>query len=589
MKNPLKATQTKLSFDIRTDVGRVRMENEDSFGFHIPRRAESLSARGTVVAIADGMGGQAGGKTASEMVLDRVISSYFQNSNEDDIPSIFTRSINRINCEVRLRGEAEAKLKGMGSTITLAVIRGREIFLAHVGDSRAYMIRDRMIKQITRDHAWVAEMVMKGEMTTEQAKKHPCAGILTKSVGQKEDLEPDIYRESLASNDIIVLCTDGLYSMVEDEEIRKIAENHSPSLACERLIELANRRGGDDNITVAVIHIRSVEGEPLNVLEIARPSPQKLALYLATLMLVAGIAFSLHYLNREEVTLQGVSVDRVLHHNGFAMRTDLALNRGGDSLYVLEDKKVKCFDASSGKQVFVIESPSISYDPVAIEISREGNLLVLDKAKGRIIALDPQGKLIGLLFLPYGPFPERDKLESAGILNNPIDLFVSEDGSIYVNDTDELKVLSPNGAYDPKNTIGISSLKAPVFFIWDGKLAYLKQGRIATVSGGKEIVLTPPPPQLLQVAAVCGEFLALSNQGIILYDSLGHWKRGLSYQFGRSVKLTESSNGAVYFLNVDGSVGRIHLLRTGWNIVANAVKYRLIHFRKKSDSDGVDR
>jgi serine/threonine protein phosphatase PrpC len=164
---------------------------------------------------------------------------------------------------------------GMGTTLTATVIREDMLTIAQVGDSRAYLIRDGQINQVTDDHSWVAEQVRIGAMTLEEAQASPFRNIITRSIGTSSNVEPDITTHELRVGDIIVLCSDGLSGHLDMNEIRNMALEHSPSIAAMRMVEEANERGGRDNITVMVMSIRALipygrteaeyEAEPVEV------------------------------------------------------------------------------------------------------------------------------------------------------------------------------------------------------------------------------------------------------------------------------------------------------------------------------------
>lgn len=252
-----------LRFAVKTDLGRIRENNEDKSDFYEPIDPTILAARGAFYAVADGMGGHAAGQIASEIALKSVISNFYD-SPTDDIPTSLLESISAANETVHNVAVMVPERQGMGTTLTSAVFSEDRVYVAHVGDSRAYLLRDGAIRQVTLDHSWVAEQVRAGVLTLEEAESSPYKNVITRALGTQESVEPEVFIEEARAGDIWVLCSDGLTGHVEDDEIRAIAASQPPSEAARQLIELANARGGRDNITVFVILVQ----------ELARVIPQ---------------------------------------------------------------------------------------------------------------------------------------------------------------------------------------------------------------------------------------------------------------------------------------------------------------------------
>ena len=148
-------------------------------------------------------------------------------------------------------------MRGMGTTVVIALIRGPRAFIGSVGDSRAYLVRDGALRQLTSDHTLVNEQVRAGALSTQEARRHPARNILTRAVGSQEDVEPDLVEQDLRPGDTLLLCSDGLTTMVEDADILKTVLAHAddPKAACRALIDLANERGGDDNVTAVLARV----------------------------------------------------------------------------------------------------------------------------------------------------------------------------------------------------------------------------------------------------------------------------------------------------------------------------------------------
>jgi len=243
----------RVSAGVRSDVGRVRRRNEDAYLVQDP-----------VYAVADGMGGHRGGDVASTMSLEALEAADIAGRGA---PAL-TAAIRTANRAVLERGEADRELSGMGTTITAVLVQGDRAHLAHVGDSRAYLFRDGALRQLTEDHTMVQEMVRRGQLTPAQADNHPQRSIITRALGAEGDLDVDELAVDLRPGDRLLLCSDGLSGMVSDAAIAgALTEAADPQAACDRLVEMANEAGGDDNITAVVIEalradvVGAVEGD----------------------------------------------------------------------------------------------------------------------------------------------------------------------------------------------------------------------------------------------------------------------------------------------------------------------------------------
>jgi serine/threonine protein phosphatase PrpC len=245
-----------------SDVGRKRRHNEDYVGFYEPGRPADLEAHGRLYVVADGVGGAAAGEVASEYVVKKIIHAYYQNPG-GELGARLQKAIEEANADVFAQNLSRADHREMATTVVAAVIRGDELVVANVGDSRAYIVRDKTIEQITEDHSLVAEMISDGSITAEQAETHPYRNVILRSVGAHETVQVDLFFRELAPNDILILCSDGLTHHVSDQELADAACAYPPAEATRRLVALANERGGEDNITVGIIHVSNslVQGE----------------------------------------------------------------------------------------------------------------------------------------------------------------------------------------------------------------------------------------------------------------------------------------------------------------------------------------
>ncbi|MGD8626343.1 MAG: Stp1/IreP family PP2C-type Ser/Thr phosphatase [Anaerolineae bacterium] len=236
-----------------TDVGRARPHNEDYVDCRIPPDPQQLARRGSIFLVADGMGGHQAGEVASRGAVEAVMENYFADASHD-VPTSLVRAFRYANQKLHAQAQADSSKGGMGTTLVAAVVLGRKVYVANVGDSRAYLINRTGITQITEDHSWVEEQVRAGLLTMEQARRHPQRNLVTRALSSKPSVEVDLFEGEINAGDTILLCSDGLTGRVEDAEIAAIVRQHPPHQAAEKLVALANERGGNDNITVLVVN-----------------------------------------------------------------------------------------------------------------------------------------------------------------------------------------------------------------------------------------------------------------------------------------------------------------------------------------------
>lgn len=236
-----------------TDVGLVRNNNEDSF-------FKSTDFDFPLFIVADGMGGHNAGETASKMAVEIIKQYFIENNNSlnsgQKLIDIIKNSIKDANESIYKFSKTDDIYSGMGTTITLAYILKEDIYIGHVGDSRAYLIQDNSICQITEDHSLVQELVKSGSITIEEGKTHPQRNMITRAAGTSEDIEVDIIIKEYIKGDIFFICSDGLSNMISDTEIKNTFNKKSSiKNACEDLINKAKENGGRDNITVIAIEL----------------------------------------------------------------------------------------------------------------------------------------------------------------------------------------------------------------------------------------------------------------------------------------------------------------------------------------------
>jgi len=231
-----------------TDRGRVRPNNEDSL-----YADEGLG----LFIVADGMGGHRAGEVASRMAVEG-LSSFIRERlspflSPEETRKLLLEAVLAVHETIREAARKERGLRGMGTTVSLALLKDGGVWLVHVGDSRMYLVSERGIEQLTEDHSVAAQMAKAGMIAPEEAKTHENRHLLTQAVGSSPFIIPDVDFRPWRAGECLVLCSDGLTEMVEEEEIRAAVLGRSPEEACARLVALANERGGVDNVTVIVL------------------------------------------------------------------------------------------------------------------------------------------------------------------------------------------------------------------------------------------------------------------------------------------------------------------------------------------------
>ncbi|HET7558943.1 MAG TPA: Stp1/IreP family PP2C-type Ser/Thr phosphatase [Limnochordia bacterium] len=225
-----------------SDIGRVRQKNMDAVLVVPP-----------VFAVADGMGGMPAGEVASNLALESI---KFQLTRPPRTAAELRQALETANRDVLAAAEQKPEWLGMGTTLTALVIQPTRTLIAHIGDSRAYLLRGGRLKQLTADHSYVAELVRQGQLTAGEARLHPHRNMLTRALGNQPEIAVDTGSHPLKPGDALILCTDGLTGLLSDGEIAETADRApSAQAAAERLVEAANARGGPDNITAVVVRL----------------------------------------------------------------------------------------------------------------------------------------------------------------------------------------------------------------------------------------------------------------------------------------------------------------------------------------------
>lgn len=242
-----------LIYGANTDVGRKRNSNQDMY--YVSNDAEY-----PVFLVADGMGGHNSGEVASEMCKNYIVDYIAENKGDlkkdREILKVLKGSVETANTNIYLKSQSEEKLNGMGTTVTLSYILDGDIYLAHVGDSRAYLLSKSKLKQLTEDHSYVNELLKIGSISEEEAKNHPKKNMITRAVGSSSVLEVDTYKYNGKKNDILILTSDGVTNHVTNDLLVDVFDK-SDNLqeSCDQIIDLANKNGGTDNITIVAVKL----------------------------------------------------------------------------------------------------------------------------------------------------------------------------------------------------------------------------------------------------------------------------------------------------------------------------------------------
>ena len=235
----------------KTDKGLVRSSNQDAYA------VGELPGEVAWAVVCDGMGGEAGGNIASalavKVISEKITSAYNEKMRDASIKNLLDSAICAANIEVYDMAYSRPDLQGMGTTVVAVIVRDKTAFIAHAGDSRAYIVSGETIQQITTDHSLVQNMVDRGEITAEQAQHHPKKNLITRAVGVEKRIDIDFSEIDLNDNETLILCTDGLSNFVTNNEMIDDIKDGQYYAFAERLVKRANKNGGGDNITVVAI------------------------------------------------------------------------------------------------------------------------------------------------------------------------------------------------------------------------------------------------------------------------------------------------------------------------------------------------
>jgi serine/threonine protein phosphatase PrpC len=248
----------QLIFGHKSDLGRERDNMEDAYLIRSNQLDSGVKSKGALFIVADGVGGNKSGEIASNMAANTAVEKYYSSQLQDPVTALSQALINT-NAVVYQQSRTLGN-ENMATTIVCAVIHHGKLTVAHIGDSRAYLFRNGKLTQITQDHSWIHDQVSRGILTLEQAEKSPYRNVINRSIGNKPEVEPEVHEHGeLQDGDRILLCTDGLYDGVSDAQMIQVLASYAPQDACEVFVDMANKAGGTDNITVIVIEIHTAE------------------------------------------------------------------------------------------------------------------------------------------------------------------------------------------------------------------------------------------------------------------------------------------------------------------------------------------
>ena len=248
---------------VLSDLGNIRTNNEDIGMFFRIADEEIRKEKGYLFVVADGMGGHQAGEVASRLAAETISQEYFNQNENGSIEKNLHKAFLAANKKIYSMASSNPQYRGMGTTCTSLVVKDQQIYFAHAGDSRAYILQNNSITRITEDHTYVQELVNRGDISADEAETHPKRNILTNAMGTKPDLRVDTGKSALPflENNRLLLCSDGLYDYIKDNELADILSTKPLHEAASYMIEQAKKRGGHDNITVVLAEKISTDNE----------------------------------------------------------------------------------------------------------------------------------------------------------------------------------------------------------------------------------------------------------------------------------------------------------------------------------------
>jgi len=261
-----------VEFTQLSDTGRTRDHNEDFLGYVLPYTPAQLRSHGCVFALADGVGGQQKGEVASQLAVETLLAGFSAAKSGEAHKTLLARLVQSANLKVYEQGQSSRASAGMATTIVACALRADRATIAHVGDSRCYLVRETRARIVTRDHTVAAEQVALGLISADQAAESGNRHLLTRSIGNDMVVDVELDEVQVQKGDILLQCSDGLHGSVVPEDIAAVmTRSESLSAAAQKLVELANQRDGGDNISVQLIRVHDVErtgmyrGRPYNL------------------------------------------------------------------------------------------------------------------------------------------------------------------------------------------------------------------------------------------------------------------------------------------------------------------------------------
>ena len=246
-----------------SDVGCQRENNEDALSYWEAQSDDEFQRKGRLALVADGMGGYEGGQEASRLAVETILDVYDHDPAPDPRDALLN-GFRAAHERIRQYADAHPEFQGMGTTCTALALNDLRLYYVHVGDSRLYLVRRKVISRLTKDHSYVGRLVESGILNSEEAERHPQRHILTAALGAGGEVVADSPATPvpLEGGDTLVLCTDGLWGLVHEHEILKVVDEHKASTACSELVKMARERGGPDNITVQILRLSANGNSP---------------------------------------------------------------------------------------------------------------------------------------------------------------------------------------------------------------------------------------------------------------------------------------------------------------------------------------
>lgn len=251
----------QLTVACKTDLGRVRDNNEDKFEYYIPSDAATLARRGNAFLVCDGMGGHNAGQIASELACKTFLEVYYSHPAADPAAAAVAAT-DAANRYVRDVGLAIPSRRGMGTTLSGLILIQDQALIVQVGDSRTYRLRQGELRQLSPEHTWIEEVIANGIMSREEAEAHPYKHVITRAIGTEPTVPVDVLPETLEAGDLFLLCSDGLTNHVKDPRLCQLLQEFGPSEAAWKLVAEALADGGSDNCTALIVRVDSIT--PLN-------------------------------------------------------------------------------------------------------------------------------------------------------------------------------------------------------------------------------------------------------------------------------------------------------------------------------------